>query len=127
MIQANKSRDSKGRFLPGHSVRSPGRPPREAEKQFLAAFERGCSPAKLEQVVSKMVERAISGDVAAARLLIQTAIPQTIRQELANEEPLEYRVAGLTPSENDDYWMKMLIGKMAERRRHDTEAGLRKS
>ena len=119
-MQANgKSRDAKGRFIPGHGVKSPGRPTQEVEKEFLAAFRRGCPPPALEAVTAKLVKLAIDGDTNAARLLLQHALPLAARVELMNAPPLEpYRVAGMAPEKTSEMMMKRIERQVLDQRKH---------
>jgi hypothetical protein len=120
LVTHGKSRDARGRFIPGHDVVSPGRPCRVVEKEFLAAFHRGCPPSELEAVTAKLVELALAGDVNAARLLLSHALPLSARVELMTEPPTEpYRVAGQRASQTNNEMAKRLMASIKRTRERD--------
>lgn len=58
-------RDSKGRFLKGHSLKSPGRPKKATEAEYLEAMGRGVPVDIFERASAKMGKMAVKGDVQA--------------------------------------------------------------
>ena len=120
----SNGRDARGRFLPGNQVgRRGGRPPREMERQYLEAFQAGCSPERLAKIVAAVAAKAEAGSLEAAKLILRHAMPAwPLRVELASDAE-EYRVAGLTAAEVNQQMLKRLIDKIRERREY--EASLR--
>jgi hypothetical protein len=90
------------------------------EKEFLAAFHRGCPPSELEAVTAKLVELALARDVNAARLLLSHALPLSARVELMTEPPTEpYRVAGQRASQTNNEMAKRLMASIKRTRERD--------
>ena len=123
----NTIRDSRGRFQEGTAA-GPGRPQRETEQRYLDAFRQGLPPEKLAEVVSKLSELAINGDVHAARTLLQFALPIQARLELLNQSSSEpYRVAGCTPEETNFRMVRRIMNRIEENRKRDKANGISRS
>jgi N-acetylglucosamine kinase-like BadF-type ATPase len=123
MVSKTKpQRNANGTFAKGWKG-GPGRPPREVELEYLAAFRQACSPADLAAVVATVVMLAKSGDMVAAKLLLSHALPISARLELLNFTPpeLAYRVAGMTASEVDNTMLRRLVDSIKDTRRRDAE------
>ena len=57
-----RDRDEKGRLLPGHSIKSPGRPPRVTEVQYLDKLREKVTLDKWGEMVDAMVRKALKVD-----------------------------------------------------------------
>ena len=86
MAQKNdgKNRDSKGRFKPGHSG-GPGRKPGEPSK--IARALRAQWSDKAEQVAQSVLERALEGDLEAARIVLERLYPKPKDNPVSLELP----------------------------------------
>ncbi len=113
-------RDAFGRFTEGNVIgRRGGRPPREIEREYLAAFTLGCPADRLQRIVEKLAEKAEAGNVDAIRLLLKHALPsQAMRVELDSVE--QYRVAGASPAEHMGDMMARIQKKVTERRKFES-------
>ena len=93
----SNGRDQNGRFAPGNTIGRRGRPRREIETAYLQSFVDGCPDTLLEQIVAKLCQQALAGQIQASKLLLQHAMPdRQLRIELASNDE-SYRVAGQTP------------------------------
>jgi len=63
-------RDARGRFLPGNSG-GPGRPPAASVHEHRAALVNAVTPDDIRAVARMLVDRALEGDVGAAKLLFE--------------------------------------------------------
>jgi hypothetical protein len=119
---ARAKRGPDGRFLKGGGG-GPGRPCRETEQAYFNAFTSACSPEDLAAVVATMVGLAKAGDINAAKLVMQHALPVQTRMELRNWIPEEekYRVAGSSPEEKSDEMLMRIVTKIKERRKYKAE------
>src|SRR5262245_241965 len=95
----NGERDNQGRFLPGWSG-GPGRPARAVEESYAEAFRRAVTPEDLAKIASKLRDRALEGDVPAARLILDRTAPaeQIVNQrieEVAKQADGEWEDWGL--------------------------------
>jgi len=115
---STKGRDDRGRFAPGNSL-SPGRPSKEREKQYLAAFDKALPANELSTVVAAVLVKAKSGSIPAARLLLEYAIGRPI-QRFEFEDESEYRVAGENPRENLERMQTYIAERVQQMR--DAEA-----
>jgi len=112
---AANGRDKMGRFAAGGAA-GPGRPRREVEAAYLAAFTSAMPPEELEKIIEAVVEQAQAGNVQAARLLIEHSLGRpTSRLELADASE-GFRVAGQTPAESLEMMMQRINEKIAEQR-----------
>lgn len=62
-------RDDRGRFVAGHSIKSPGRPRRVIESEYHARLVGRVSITKWEKIVDKAVVDALEGDRHARTFL----------------------------------------------------------
>lgn len=69
----SKFRGKNGRFLPGNPG-GPGNPQAARVAQLRAATLAAVTPAQMKRVMRSLVEKAIDGDVAAARLLLERCL-----------------------------------------------------
>jgi len=79
-------RDDKGRFLPGNPG-SPGRLPRQTEREYLDIMLSACSPSKWRAICRQAVADAIAGDGVARRWLAEYIVgkpPTTIELNAAD-------------------------------------------
>ena len=67
-------RDERGRFLKGHSVKSPGNPNIVALASHRAAVVVAISPADLVVVLRKALELAKNGDLAAIKFVVERVL-----------------------------------------------------
>ncbi len=65
-----EDRDSRGRFVKGHAP-GPGRPPAASVHEHRAALVNAVTPDDIRAVARMLVDRALEGDVAAAKLLME--------------------------------------------------------
>lgn len=63
-------RGKNGRFLPGNPG-GPGNPQAARVAKLRAAMLAAVTPAQVKQVMRSLVQKAIDGDVAAARLVLE--------------------------------------------------------
>lgn len=63
-------RDARGRFLPGNSG-GPGRPPSASVHEHRAALVNAVSPDDIRAVARMLVDKALAGDIGAAKLLME--------------------------------------------------------
>lgn len=63
-------RDARGRFAPGNSG-GPGRPPAASVHLHRAALVNAVTPNDVAAVARMLVDKALEGDVAAAKLLFE--------------------------------------------------------
>jgi len=63
-------RDARGRFAPGNSG-GPGRPPAASVHLHRAALVNAVTPDDIRAVARMLVDRALEGDVGAAKLLME--------------------------------------------------------
>lgn len=95
MVSTPTTRDPRGRFAPGNGG-GPGRPRKEREAVYQAAFSDALPPATFGAIVRMLATKALGGSVQAARLLIEHAIGRpSLKIEWSDDS--EFRVAGLTP------------------------------
>ncbi len=73
MTNGDTDRDAKGRFVPGNAG-GPGSPYAQAVAQLRRAVYERATPERMAEVVDAMVQRAIDGDTAAARLLLERTL-----------------------------------------------------
>ena len=66
-------RGKNGRFLPGNPG-GPGNPQAARVAQLRAATLAAVTPAQIKRVMRSLLEKAIEGDVAAARLLLERCL-----------------------------------------------------
>ena len=89
-----------GRFLPGHTVRSSGRPGgvkrQGSEAEYLRAMREVITPERWGAVIAEIAARALNGDVAAFSALAKHAMPAEAARARLDEqaEAAELRVAG---------------------------------
>jgi hypothetical protein len=60
-----------GRFLPGHSVKSPGNPKARMAHAVAAAIRNAITPDEIVAVARKLYLQALAGDSLAARILLE--------------------------------------------------------
>jgi hypothetical protein len=86
MAQKNdgKNRDSKGRFKPGHSG-GPGRKPGEPSRVARLVREQWLDQA--QQVAQTVLEQALSGDLEAARIVLERLYPKPKDNPVSLELP----------------------------------------
>ena len=110
-------RGSDGRFTAGNNG-GPGRPRRDTEREYLAAFQRALSAEDLEAVTRSVLECALAGNVAACRLLFEYAIGKPT-EKLEFQQVEEYRVAGVSPAEGMTQMLKRIQKATKERRAYE--------
>ena len=71
---AASDRDGAGRFLPGHSVKSPGNPRLRRLGALQGAVATAITPEELTSVVQRLRDQALEGDTQAARLLLERCL-----------------------------------------------------
>ena len=114
-----RGRDSSGRFAKGNSL-SPGRPRRDTEREYLAAFQRALSAEDLEAVTKAILESAKKGNVAACRVIFEYAIGRPA-ERIAFEPEAEYRVAGRSPLQSMEAGLDRINRRVAELRKAESE------
>ena len=85
---ATNGRGQLGRFAPGNSF-AKGNPHAKQVQQLRTAFLTVFTPETMRQVVEKLIEQALTGDIAAAKLLIDRSLGRESLAESKNhiEEP----------------------------------------
>jgi hypothetical protein len=58
-------RNENGRFMPGHSIKSPGRPKRVTEHTYLRLLSGVVSAEDWQAIVYRAVQQAVGGDARA--------------------------------------------------------------
>lgn len=77
-INGSKSgpiRDARGRYLPGHAMPGPGRPPLAREEQYAEVTIANCTLDEWGEIVGKAVEQAKAGDSRARDFLARYLLP----------------------------------------------------
>jgi hypothetical protein len=68
------NRDANGRFLTGHKIPGPGNPLGRRIAQLRSALVEAVSEQDVREIIGKMVALAKSGDVLAARLILDRCL-----------------------------------------------------
>ncbi|MEM8947209.1 MAG: hypothetical protein AAGD11_18695 [Planctomycetota bacterium] len=103
----DSGRGIRGRFAAGKKF-DRGRTRREVEEEFLWDVWNGCPPDKLQAILSRMSVKALTGDVAAARLVLaHVRPPNDFCIELASSGD-EYRVADRSPAAGMSAMMELI-------------------
>lgn len=76
--KGHNGRDKAGRFKPGHSLPGPGNPHLKHAGALQKAVREAVTADELKTVMQKLRDLAGTGDVAAARLLIERCIGKPI-------------------------------------------------
>lgn len=88
----SNGRDSNGRFLPGNRL-AKGNPAARRAQSLRFALMRAVTPAELTEIVKKLIQLAIAGDVQAAKLILDRvlgpAVPIDIEERLAQLEQIK--------------------------------------
>ena len=63
-------RDDRGRFLPGHSLPGPGNPWAARVHEHRQAVIAAVTPEEVQQVFRVLLDKALAGDVVAAKVLL---------------------------------------------------------
>ena len=66
---AAEGRDTKGRFVPGNKC-SPGNPLARYHHKLRMAVAEVATPERMREVVAKLVDLAVRGDITAAKVLL---------------------------------------------------------
>lgn len=109
-------RDEKGRLIPGHGLKSPGRPPREIERAYLDAVVGLCNITTWGRIVEKAIEDALAGDRFARDWLTKHLIPDAAQALSDSEElaaPVRALTDGLTDEQLDRYIEKLRAARSA--------------
>lgn len=101
-------RDERGYFLPGHSVRSPGRPKRKTEQSYLDIMLSVVTPERWQKICERAAKDAEKGDTSARKFLADYIVGKPV-------ERIEADVTQLAMTLDD--WKRM-----AEERRNEVEA-----
>ena len=117
----NGCRAGNGRFLPGNPG-GPGSPYNRQVAHLRAALYEALSREDIWAVTRKMRDRALDGDVAAAKLLLAYTIgrplpgtaPQALDDEFADQAAEEAAFLALTPDEQRT--LITLLGKLHAKR-----------
>jgi hypothetical protein len=72
-VQNIPERNARGRFVKGNCG-GPGNPNARRVGQWKRALTMAITPADIRAVVKKMIERALKGDVSAAKLILDRAL-----------------------------------------------------
>jgi hypothetical protein len=71
---ADVERDENGRFLPGHAIKSPGRPPVRLERAYMDNLRERLTLDKWIKIINRAITDAIKGDRYAREWLSNYAI-----------------------------------------------------
>lgn len=74
----------RGQFLPGNKG-GPGRPKAALEARYLKALRANCDLERFGELVKVVVDRAIKGDIQAAKLLFDRFVPAGRLDELKGQ------------------------------------------
>jgi shikimate kinase len=80
------NRDKHGRFLPGHKLAGPGRPPIPKETAYTEAVKLAAEPEHVAQVIEMLYKAALHGDVRAAGVFLGYTVGKPL--EIGLEERL---------------------------------------
>jgi len=117
----SNGRDTQGRFTLGN-ISGRGRPRREREKEFLAAFDRALPAHELSEIVAAILIKAKEGSIPAARLLLEYAIGKPT-ERFGFENDHEFRVAGMSPRQNMEKMQQHIADRVQEMRAAEEERG----
>ena len=67
-------RDAHGRFVSGHSISSPGNPHSAQIQRLRSALINAVTEADMRDVIQAILDKAKSGDVQAARVLLNRCL-----------------------------------------------------
>ena len=96
----NSGRDKSGKFSAGNAG-GPGRPPRATERDYLVALSESCSTDDWQEIVTRAVDDAKSGDAKARSWLAGYLVGEPgSRGELLHSLAVEF-VAGSEPIKLD--------------------------
>jgi hypothetical protein len=99
------NRDQHGHFRPGHTLPGPGNPHVRQTARLRSALLSAVDPEDIEAVIAKLLEKALAGDVAAIKELLDRTIGRTpLKAEIGfteNEPGPFTQFAGLHPAELD--------------------------
>lgn len=90
------ARDSRGRFVLGHNEPGPGNPLHRRVHAMRRAISEAITTKDMENVIHAMIERALDGDVLAAKLLLERGagkVPELL--SIQGGAPLVKIVAGI--------------------------------
>jgi hypothetical protein len=73
--EKDADRAPNGRFLPGHGIKSPGRPRRDEEAAWLGLLRSEVTDVRWEAIVRKAIEQALRGDPRARGWLSDYVLP----------------------------------------------------
>ena len=73
------TRDEKGKFVKGHPGMG-GRKPKSHEEKVLEAVSRACSPADIQAIMEKLVSKAKTGNIQAAKIVLAYAIGMPVQK-----------------------------------------------
>lgn len=95
-------RDEKGRLLPGHSIRNPGKPRNLQEQEYRDVLHRTVTPAIFETIIRKMIDHVErTGSIRAAQFLTEQLIGKpTQRTEDAQTAMPEWLMMVLQVNDN---------------------------
>jgi hypothetical protein len=95
------NRDDRGRFRKGHTVKSPGRPSLAAELPMADGIKAAASAEDVAQVLEKMRNLALGGDVKAATLYLAYVLgkPKEFLDITSNGKPVAIAVTKMDVDE----------------------------
>lgn len=81
-------RDSSGKFLPGHRVKSPGRPEKAKEHEYYTALSKAVTPETIEAIGNQIKEYILAGnyDARLIKLLFDKLVPNMPRRIQVEDE-----------------------------------------
>lgn len=89
----DNGRDAQGRFTPGNSG-GPGNPYARRTAELRAAMLDALTPDAVRRVVLRMIDSALDGDVAAAKIVLERAVGRVLEPDLIERiEALEDALA----------------------------------
>jgi hypothetical protein len=100
----NSQRDAKGRLLPGHGIRSPGRP-KTVGTDYAKLIREALTPTAAFEIIERAISDAKEGDHRARSWLfshVVAPVPKTVvvsDEQIASREVIDDAIARLSPAE----------------------------
>ena len=111
-------RDQRGRFAVGNRAASGRLSPRLRERRYLEILDETLTLEEFEAVLESLIAKAKSGNVPAAKVLLENALGKPLLRVEVETGP-EYRVAGASPAQHMSEMMARIQVKVEQRRAYE--------